>query len=197
MVCRVAQDRQARSLRGFGMARCWNTGPWLSRETQQPMRTDEPSSQESGESVDEKRARFERFAMTVCANGVVNVENQSYGDDAGDHVYSVEVNDGEAVGCSCPHAVHRGAHCKHQIAVEQSPIVLSSASAASETPEVATDGGRECDHITDDPEDCLICELQEKYGVGETITDDEGEERPARSESPDMGGGEHSGVDEL
>ena len=148
-------------------------------------------------SVDERRAAAERFAMTVCANGVVNVRNDSYGDDAGDHVYSVEVNDGEAVGCSCPHHVHRGAHCKHQIAVEQSPIVLSSASAASETPEVATDGGRECDHITDDPEDCLIYELQEKYEVGETITDDDDDERPARTESPDMGGGPTSGVDEL
>ena len=78
--------------------------------------------------------------MTVCANGVVNVENQSYGDDAGDHVYSVEVNDGEAVGCSCPHAVHRGAHCKHQAAIENSPITLSSASTASAT-KVATDEG--------------------------------------------------------
>jgi hypothetical protein len=147
--------------------------------------------------VDERRAEWEEFQFTVCPEvGYVNVANLSHG-DANDHTYSVEVKNGEAVGCSCPHAIHRGAHCKHQIAVEQSPIVLSSASAASETPEVTTDGGRECDHITDDPEDCLICELQEKYEMGETITDDDGDERPARSESPDMGGGPTSGVDKL
>ena len=104
------------------------------------MRTDEPSSQESGESVDEKRARFERFAFTVCVNGYVNVRNDSYGDDAGAHICSVEVANGEAVGCSCPHAVHRGAHCKHQAAIENSPITLPSASAASAT-KVATDEG--------------------------------------------------------
>ena len=43
------------------------------------------NSNDESESVDEKRARFERFAMTVCANGVVNVANQSYGDEAGAH----------------------------------------------------------------------------------------------------------------
>ena len=82
------------------------------------------------------------------------------------------------------------------IAVGNSPIVVSSASAASTTPEVATDGGRECNHLNED-DDCLICELQEKYEVGETITDNEGDKRPARSESPDMGGGPNSGVDKL
>ena len=107
------------------------------------MTTKATKAENGVESVDEKRARFERFGMTVCANGYVNVENQSYGDDSGAHIYSVEVSNGEAVGCSCPHAVHRGAHCKHQVAVEQRPIVVSSASAASDNSRVATDGG-EC-----------------------------------------------------
>ena len=137
------------------------------------MSNDEPSEQESGESIDEQRAEWERSSMTVLdgeGSGYVNVRNDSYSE--GDHTYSVEVTDGEATGCSCPHAVHRGAHCKHQVAVENSPIVLSSASATGATREVATDGG-------------------------ETITDDDGDERPAQSEKPDMGGGESSGVDEL
>ena len=98
------------------------------------------NSNDESSSVDEKRAQYERFQFTVCANGMVNVRNDSYGDDAGAHIYSVEVANGEAVGCSCPHHVHRGAHCKHQVAVENSPIVVSSASAASAT-RVATDGG--------------------------------------------------------
>ena len=134
------------------------------------MNTNEASGQESSESVDEKRAQYERMQFTVCENGYVNVCNQSHNDDK-NHTYSVEVTDGEATGCSCPHAVHRGAHCKHQIAVENSPIVVSTASAT--TAPVATDGGED------------------------TIIGDDGDERPARSESPHMGGGESSGVDEL
>ena len=121
-------------------------------------------------SVDEKRAAAERFSMTVCENGYVNVCNESHNDDS-DHTYSVEVTDGKATGCPCLHAVHRGAHCKHQIAVENSPIVVSTASAT--TAPVATDGGED------------------------TIIGDDGDERPTRSESPHMGGGESSGVDEL
>jgi hypothetical protein len=100
------------------------------------------TSADESESVDEKRAQYERMAFTVCRNGVVNVRNDSYGDDSGAHIYSVEVADGAAVGCSCPHAVHRGAHCKHQVAVENRPLVVSSASAAGATSApVATDGG--------------------------------------------------------
>lgn len=104
------------------------------------------SGQEPSESVDEQRARWEgtNYGMTVCENGVVNVENRNYGDDSGAHVYSVEVDGGSATGCSCPHAVHRGAHCKHQRAVEDRPLVVSAASAASASyAPVATDGGHE------------------------------------------------------
>jgi DUF1680 family protein len=108
------------------------------------MNTNETSGQESSESIDEKRAQYERMQFTVCENGYVNVCNQSHNDDS-DHTYSVEVNDGEATGCSCPHAIHRGAHCKHQVAVENSPIVLSSAQAASHV--VMTDGGTEDDRF--------------------------------------------------
>jgi hypothetical protein len=103
------------------------------------------SGQEANESVDEQRARWERVTMIVLdgGGGFVNVRNDSHGDDAGAHIYSVAVENGEATGCSCPHAVHRGAHCKHQVAVENRPLVVSSASAAaaSPAPAVATDGG--------------------------------------------------------
>ncbi|WP_273835094.1 SWIM zinc finger family protein [Halococcus sp. PRR34] len=68
---------------------------------------------------------------------------------------------------------------------------------------------RECGHLFHPEQDrngCLLCELGEKYDVGgdddddddpDTIIDDHGIERPARTEAPDMGGGEASGVDEL
>jgi len=83
--------------------------------------------------------------MTVLdgdGGGYVNVRNDSHGDDSGAHIYSVRVENGEATGCSCPHAVHRGAHCKHQVAVEERPLVVSSTTAAgAATARVATDGG--------------------------------------------------------
>jgi hypothetical protein len=110
------------------------------------MNTNETRGQETSESVDEQRAQWERFSMTVCENGYVNVCNQSHNDDS-DHTYSVEVSERGATGCSCPHYQHRSPEggCKHMIAVEQSPIVLSSASAASQV--VTTDGGTEDDRF--------------------------------------------------
>ena len=129
------------------------------------MNANEPGGKEASGTVDEQRAEWEgaNYGMTVCANGVVNVENRNYGDDSGAHTYSVEVVDGAATGCSCPHATHRGAHCKHQRAVEARPLVVSSASAAGATyAPVATDGGEQLadesgDDVVDDrfrlPED--------------------------------------------
>lgn len=99
--------------------------------------TNEPSAVE-------KRARWEAMSMTVCRNGVVNVRNDSYGEEAGEHVYSVLVGDGETLKCSCPADSYQP-KCKHRIAVEQAPVVLSSASAAGAIPQVAADGGQEAD----------------------------------------------------
>ena len=102
----------------------------------------ELSGQEASESVDERRAHWERFTMTVLNGkgaGYVNVRNDSH--DGGDHIYSVHVENGSADGCSCPHATYRDARCKHQVAVENRPLVVASADAASAQPRVATDGG--------------------------------------------------------
>ncbi|GAA0464549.1 metal-binding protein (plasmid) [Halococcus dombrowskii] len=108
------------------------------------MSTNEFSGQESGDSPNERRAEWERFSMTVVGGdgaGYVNVRNDSH-EDPGEHIYSVHVANGRADDCSCPHAAHRGAHCKHQRAVEQRPLILSSADAAgAQTPRVAADGG--------------------------------------------------------
>jgi hypothetical protein len=130
---------------------------------------DENTRSDESVSVDEQRATWEEYRFTVCPNGFVNVENLSYGDESGDHIYSVEVSNGSATGCSCPHATYRDARCKHQIAVEQAPIVLSSASASA-SPTVRADGSGsdETDHSAD----------------------------PIGSEAPDMGRGP-KGVDEL
>lgn len=115
------------------------------------MNRNEPSGEKDSESADvnERRARWEgaNYRMVVLdgrGGGIVNVQNQNYNEPG--HIYSVEVENGHAVGCSCPNATYRGSHCKHQMAVEQRPLVVSSASAASASynnnhQQVATDGG--------------------------------------------------------
>jgi DNA-directed RNA polymerase subunit M/transcription elongation factor TFIIS len=128
------------------------------------------SGQESGESVDERRADSEEFSMVVLGGdggGHVNVRNESY-DDPNEHIYTVHVEGGEADWCSCPHALYRDVHCKHQRAVEHRPLIVSSADAASAATtgqQVATDGGTQQvaptddsdteadDHQTDDSDD--------------------------------------------
>ena len=80
-------------------------------------------------SIDERRATYEQFSFRVPAPGFVNVANHSYGEEeTGEHCYTVEVRDREAVGCSCPHATYRDAHCKHQVVVENAECVLLAAS---------------------------------------------------------------------
>jgi hypothetical protein len=173
------------------------------------MSKNETSGQEASESVDEQRAQWEgtNYRMTVCANGVVNVHNQNYGecDDPLAHIYSVRVESSEATGCSCPHATYRGAHCKHQRAVEQRPLVVSSAGAAGATYNpVATDGGEPVGDETDETETCAGCgrEGVEGYVCEQCIAESErkcaGEgDDPTRSEQPDMGGSESTGVVDL
>lgn len=98
------------------------------------------------ESVDERRARFEQFRFVVLPNGVVNVCNESYGEDSSEHVYSVTSD-----GCSCEHYQYRDIDaCKHMIAVEQNPLV-SSASRAASTDPVAADGSGEVENV------CFSC----------------------------------------
>jgi hypothetical protein len=109
------------------------------------MSTNELSGKETGESVDERRAEWEQFTMVVVGGnggGYVNVRNDSH-DNPNEHIHTVKVEDGQAVDCRCAHAKYRDAHCKHQRAVEQRPLVLSSAAASAATTgqQVATDGG--------------------------------------------------------
>jgi hypothetical protein len=138
------------------------------------MRNEATSGKEASGSIDEQRARWEgaNFRMTMCANGVVNVHNQNYGECNNPlaHIYSVRVEDGNAVGWSCPHATSCDAHCKHQRAVEQRPLVVPSATAAGATfAPVATDGGQPAEsEETDDELTCDHCGTPPKLGSGFT-----------------------------
>jgi hypothetical protein len=81
-------------------------------------------------SIDERRAQFEQFSFRL-AGSHVNVANHSYGDDeAGEHCYSVEIANGEAIGCSCPHWTNRrpSGGCKHMRATENVDAGIMAAS---------------------------------------------------------------------
>lgn len=98
------------------------------------MSTYESSGQEASESIDEQRAQYEQFEFAVCGDGEhVNVRNTSY-DEPG-HVYSVTVEAGEVVACSCPHHEHRGVRCKHIRACANEPVLLAAVEAAKQEQE--------------------------------------------------------------
>jgi nitrite reductase/ring-hydroxylating ferredoxin subunit len=115
--------------------------------------------------VDAKRAQYERMTLVVCKNGVVNVRNDSYGDDADSHIHSVQTEDGEPVKCSCCQWQYRSPEggCKHMRKVGQSPIVTASAKASASTYQVpATDGGE----VTEDNESPDVTWHRERPEVG-------------------------------
>lgn len=60
-------------------------------------------------------------------SGKVNVQNLEYGEEeAGDHIYTVTIENGQAVHCTCPGHKY-GASRKHQEAVENTPGAIDVA----------------------------------------------------------------------
>jgi DNA-directed RNA polymerase subunit M/transcription elongation factor TFIIS len=114
----------------------------------------------------ERRAEWEGFEFRVPAEGAVRIENVSYGDESGEHVYVVSVEDGIPFDCTCPawkyHTPDGG--CKHMKAVENRPAVTRAASMTN-SQQVATDGGQpveddesaETNEQDDDGADCPEC----------------------------------------
>ena len=95
------------------------------------MATNASSGQES---VVEKRAKYEAFEYRVPTEGAVRVENKSYGDESGEHVYVVSVEDRVTTECTCPADEHRPGKCKHRVAVENNAPVLIAASTVEKDP---------------------------------------------------------------
>jgi hypothetical protein len=102
------------------------------------MRTNELSRKER---ID-RQAQREAFSFGVCPNGIVNVQNNSYGNDAGVHTYSVDPVSGQKSelvdnGCSCKAAKYHAVNglCKHQLAVRANEAVMLAAETAYATTE--------------------------------------------------------------
>lgn len=89
-----------------------------------------------------KRAQYEAFDFELTAPGLVTVRNESH-EDADEHSYRVNVEDGIPVACECPFDTYHEGACKHRVAVAIREPVLEAASdyESSEESEVATDGG--------------------------------------------------------
>ena len=63
------------------------------------------------------------------APGAVRVENVSYGEESGEHVYVVTVEDGAAIECTYPADEYQPGRCKHRRTVEANDAVFAAASA--------------------------------------------------------------------
>lgn len=82
------------------------------------------------------RAQQDVYEFCVAEDLHINVRNTSY-DEPG-HVYSVRVEDGLPVACSCPADEHYDPACKHRLAVLIREPVMDAV-----RPTVA-DGGSTC-----------------------------------------------------
>jgi SWIM zinc finger len=89
-----------------------------------------------------KRAQYEAFDFELEAPGLVTVRNESH-ENADEHSYRVNVEDGLPVACECPSDTYHDGACKHRVAVAIREPVLEAASdyERTEESEVATDGG--------------------------------------------------------
>jgi hypothetical protein len=80
-----------------------------------------------------KRAQFEAFEFGIDAPGLVRVTNGSYGTDAENHSYRVNVEDGAPTACECNAFEYREGACKHMLAVAIRTPVLDAARAYEST----------------------------------------------------------------
>lgn len=76
-----------------------------------------------------KRARWEAFEFRCPAQGVVRVENGSYGPESDEHVYVVKTDGDTTEECTCPADEYSNDPCKHRLAVELNGVVMQAAAA--------------------------------------------------------------------
>lgn len=82
------------------------------------------------------------FDFELAAPGLVMVRNESH-ENADEHSYRVNIENGVPVACECPADMYHKGACKHRVAVAIREPVLEAATAyeSDQEPDVATDGG--------------------------------------------------------
>lgn len=108
-----------------------------------------------------EKHREETYEFGVAPNsGKVNVANLSYGErEAKNHTYTVTVQDGKAVSCTCPADTYHPGKGKHREAVEENADVLYNAdpdplAPVERAPDCSLCGGT---GTTDYDEICWAC----------------------------------------
>ena len=86
----------------------------------------------------QKRAAYEAFTFALDAPRLVRVTNDSYGEDAAEHSYRVNVEDGVPVACECPADTYHEGACKHRVAVAIRAPVLDATTDDGDGPAPAT-----------------------------------------------------------
>ena len=87
-----------------------------------------------------KRAQYEALEISICGTAIL-VRNESHADPA-QHEYTVTVEDGVPVECTCPADAHFDGACKHRVAVAiRRPLLDTLQSVQRGQPPVAADGG--------------------------------------------------------
>ncbi len=87
-----------------------------------------------------KRAQYEAFDISLCGSDIL-VRNESHANPA-NHEYTVTVEKGVPVSCSCPADSRFDGACKHRVAVAIRRSLLDTLAQIQDgNPPIAGDGG--------------------------------------------------------
>ncbi|MBX0298306.1 SWIM zinc finger family protein [Haloarcula nitratireducens] len=88
-----------------------------------------------------KRAQYEALDISLCSDEVL-VRNESHANPK-DHEYTVTVEDGVPVACTCPADARFDGACKHRVAVAiRRPLLDALACQRAGEPLIVSDGGQ-------------------------------------------------------
>ncbi|MDS0260528.1 SWIM zinc finger domain-containing protein [Haloarcula sp. S1CR25-12] len=87
-----------------------------------------------------KRAQYEALDISICGTDIL-VRNESHATPE-DHEYTVSIDDGIPVSCTCPADARFEGACKHRVAVAiRRPLLDTLESMKRGDPPIAADGG--------------------------------------------------------
>jgi len=122
-----------------------------------------------------KRAQYEALDISICGEDVL-VRNESHANPE-EHEYTVTVEDGVPVACSCPADANFDGACKHRVAVAiRRPLCETLQQVEQGRPPVVADGGLEASEHAADDIDSLSLPSEEETAAVELEPEDSCEE---------------------